>query len=245
MSKKLPKITIAIDGYSSTGKSTVAKSLAKTLEYVYIDTGAMYRAVTFYALQNDLISKSKIDKEAIINSLKNIKLEFKFNDKLGFAEMYLNGKNIESAIRTMEVSDFVSPVAAIPEVRKFLVSLQQKMGEAKGVVMDGRDIGSVVLPDAELKIFLIADAKIRAERRLLEMQEKGQEVAFDTIYKNVLERDHIDSTRADSPLIKVKDAIEIDASAINKEEQFQKILSLAHQTIIAKKEKLDFSKKTK
>lgn len=234
MSQALPKISIAIDGFSSTGKSTVAKRLAKTLGYIYIDTGAMYRAVTYYALQNKLISSNHFDKKELIAQLKNIQLEFRFKPDLGFAAMYLNGKNIEKEIRSMQVSKFVSPVAAVPEVRRFLVKIQREMGRNKGVVMDGRDIGSVVLPDAELKIFLTADPKIRAERRLLEMKEKGVQVDFESIYNNVLERDHIDSTRTDSPLIKVPDAVEIDASNIDKEEQFQQILSLAHKAILNK-----------
>ncbi len=232
MSKSLPKITIAIDGFSSTGKSTVAKQLAKELGYVYVDTGAMYRAITFYALKNKLIDTNNFDKVGLINSLKRIFLQFRYNKELGFAEMFLNEKNIEKEIRSIEVSNFVSPVAAIPEVRKYLVEQQREMGKEKGVVMDGRDIGSVVFPDAELKIFLTADAKIRAERRLLEMQEKNQKADFETIYNNLMERDEIDSNRADSPLVKVKDAIVIDASYINKEEQFNKVLSLAHKAII-------------
>ena len=235
MSKELPKITIAIDGFSSTGKSTVAKQLAKELGYVYVDTGAMYRAITFYALQNNLIDTTNFDRVSLITSLKNISLEFKYNKELGFAEMFLNDKNIEKEIRSLEVSSFVSPVATIPEVREYLVEQQREMGKEKGIVMDGRDIGSVVFPDAELKIFLTADAKIRAERRLLEMQEKNITADFDTIYTNLVERDKIDSNRADSPLVKVKDAIVIDASYISKEEQFNSVLSLAHKAIIDKK----------
>ncbi len=231
MSTNSPKITIAIDGYSSTGKSTVAKRLAKELNYIYVDTGAMYRAVTLYALQQNYITKKKFDKKSLIKNLSAIKLAFKYNKKLGFAEMFLNGKNIEEAIRSIRVSNFVSPIATVPEVRKYLVKIQRKIGKDKGVVMDGRDIGSVVFPDAELKIFLTADPKIRAERRLLEFQEKGLDADFDIIYNNVVERDEIDSTRADSPLIKVADAIEIDASNINKEEQFQQVLNLAKNTL--------------
>ncbi len=231
MSKKSLKIAIAIDGFSSTGKSTVAKRLAKELGYIYIDTGAMYRAVTLYAIQHKLITDSTPNKELLIKKLREIKLSFKWNETLGFAEMYLNGKNVEKEIRGMEVSNLVSPIAAISEVRSYLVRLQREMGEKKGVVMDGRDIGSVVLPDAELKIFLIADPKIRTERRLLEMREKGENIDFNTIYNNVLERDYIDSTRADSPLIKTPDAIEIDASRIDKEEQFNRVMYLAQKAI--------------
>ena len=237
MSKKLPKITIAIDGFSSTGKSTVAKQLANELGYVYVDTGAMYRAITLYAIQNDCINEEIFNKIKLVSSLNKIHLYFEFNRELGFGEMYLNDKNIEKEIRTLQVSNFVSPVAAVSEVRAYLVDLQREMGKNKGVVMDGRDIGSVVFPDAELKIFLTADPKIRAERRLLEMQETGDEVDFDSIYKNIVERDRIDSSRSDSPLVKVSDAIEIDASYINKDEQFQKVLSLAHKAIVGKLDK--------
>jgi len=225
------KITIAIDGFSSTGKSTVAKRLAKELGYIYVDTGAMYRAVTFYALEHKMISAESFDKNALIASLDKIEIKFQFNKKLGFSEMYLNGTNIENEIRGIRVSSFVSPVATISAVRRFLVEKQREMGVDKGIVMDGRDIGSVVFPNAALKIFLTADPKIRAERRLLEMQEKGLKADFKAILKNVEERDRIDSTRADSPLIKVEDAILIDASNIDKEEQFQLILAHAQQAI--------------
>lgn len=231
MGKKNTKITIAIDGFSSTGKSTVAKRLAKEMGYIYVDTGAMYRAVTVFAMQHNFINKRNFDKEALIKSLDSIELAFKYNTDLGFAEIYLNGKNIEKKIRSLEVSNFVSPVATVSEVRKFLVDKQRVMGLNKGVVMDGRDIGSVVFPDAEVKIFLTANAKIRAKRRLLELKEKGFEGNFDEILQNVMERDRIDSTREDSPLLKVADAIEIDASYINKEEQFQKVLSIVQNKL--------------
>jgi len=234
MSKTLPKITIAIDGFSSTGKSTVAKKLAKELGYIYVDTGAMYRAITLYAIQNKFIGNAYFKKDVLIKSLPNILIAFVFNKDLGFAEMFLNHNNVENAIRTIEVSNYVSQVAEVSAVRKYLVELQRQMGKNKGVVMDGRDIGSVVFPNAELKIFLTADPKIRANRRLLEMNEKGELVDFDTIYKNIIDRDQIDSNRLDSPLIIVDDAIEIDASNINKEEQFTKILGLAHKVIINK-----------
>ena len=227
------KITIAIDGFSSTGKSTVAKRLAKELGYIYVDTGAMYRAVTYFALEKNFISDKHFDKEALINSLDKIEIEFIFNPKLGFSEVFLNGSNIEKEIRGIRVSSFVSPVATVSAVRKFLVKKQRKMGDNKAVVMDGRDIGSVVFPNAELKIFLTAAPKIRAERRLLEMQEKGLEADFEAILKNVEERDKIDSTREDSPLIKVADSILIDASYINKEEQFELVMKHAIQAINA------------
>lgn len=231
MPKKKARITIAIDGFSSTGKSTVAKELAKELSYIYVDSGAMYRAITLYALDNKFISKKSFDTKALIKKLPKISLEFIFNKKSGFAEIYLNGKNVEKAIRSIRVSNFVSHVSTVSKVRKYLVKIQRNIGKKKGVVMDGRDIGSVVFPNAELKIFLTADPKVRAERRLLEFKEKGLESDFEEIYNNVIERDKIDSTRAVSPLTKVADAIEIDATNINKEEQFQLVLDLARKAI--------------
>jgi len=204
------KITIAIDGFSSTGKSTVAKQLAKTLGYVYVDTGAMYRAVTFYAMQNGLISADDFNSEALIYQLPKINISFKFNETLGFAEVYLNSINIEKEVRTLKVSSFVSKVAAISEVRQKLVEQQQRLGQDKGVVMDGRDIGTVVFPKAELKLFMTASAKNRAERRYKELIERGDKVAYEDVLHNVQERDFIDSNREDSPLVKAKDAIEID-----------------------------------
>lgn len=225
------KITIAIDGFSSTGKSTVAKQLAKALGYVYVDTGAMYRAVTYYTMQNGLISKKDFNSEALIYQLPNINISFKFNEVLGFAEVYLNDINIEKKIRTLEVSSFVSKVAEISEVRQKLVEQQQKMGQDKGVVMDGRDIGTVVFPDAELKLFMTASAETRAERRYQELIERGDKVAYEDVLKNVQERDYIDTNREDSPLLKAKDAIEIDNSNMTLDEQFNKILQLAKMTI--------------
>ncbi|MGB5418037.1 (d)CMP kinase [Algibacter sp.] len=225
------KITIAIDGFSSTGKSTVAKQLAKALGYVYVDTGAMYRAVTYYTMKNELISKNDFNSEALIYQLSNINISFKFNEALGFAEVYLNGVNIEKQIRTLEVSSYVSKVAAISEVRQKLVEQQKKMGQDKGVVMDGRDIGTVVFPDAELKIFMTASAETRAERRFQELIERGDKVDYMDVLKNVQERDYIDSNREDSPLIKAKDAIEIDNSHMTLDEQFNKILQLAKMTM--------------
>ncbi|HBY66767.1 MAG TPA: (d)CMP kinase, partial [Flavobacteriaceae bacterium] len=221
------KITIAIDGYSSTGKSTVAKQLADWLEYVYIDTGAMYRAVTLYAMENGFISEEKFDREALIKKLSEIHLEFKKSSPTAKAEIFLNGKNVESEIRTLDVSEFVSPIATVSEIRKKLVEQQQRMGAEKGVVMDGRDIGTVVLPEAELKIFMNASAEERAKRRYDELSERGDQVTFKEILKNVQERDHIDTTRKDSPLRKAADAIEIDNSEMNLEDQFHIILQLA------------------
>lgn len=225
----MKKITIAIDGYSSTGKSTLAKQLAKTLNYVYVDTGAMYRAVTLFAIQQKIITENSFAIQKLIDKLPDISLTFHFNPDLGFAEMYLNNINVEREIRSMEVSKFVSKIAAVSEVRSKLVQQQQLYGTEKGVVMDGRDIGTVVFPDAELKIFMTASTEIRAKRRFLELQEKGQEVTYDEVLKNVQERDEIDTTRKDSPLVKADDAIVIDNSELTKEQQFEQILNLAQQ----------------
>tara|TARA_R110000868_G_scaffold235995_1_gene489907 strand:+ start:315 stop:1010 length:696 start_codon:yes stop_codon:yes gene_type:complete len=225
------KITIAIDGFSSTGKSTVAKQIAKHLGYVYVDSGAMYRAVTFYAMQKGFINKTDFNKEALAYNLPNIKIHFKFNKTLGFAEVYLNGENIEKEIRTLEVSSFVSKVSTVSEVREQLVKQQQKMGEGKGVVMDGRDIGTVVFPKAELKLFMTASAEKRAKRRFDELIKRGDKVNYEDVLKNVEERDFIDSNREDSPLVKAEDAIEIDNSDMTLNEQFEKILRLVNMTI--------------
>ena len=222
----MKKITIAIDGFSSTGKSTLAKQLAKHLGYVYVDTGAMYRAVTFFAMQNGYINKDFFDKQTLINSLLSIKLHFEFNAELGFAEMYLNDVNIEKEIRTLEVSNFVSLVAEVSEVRAKLVEQQQEMGKGKGIVMDGRDIGTVVFPKAQLKIFMTASSETRAQRRFDELQSKGQEVSFEEVLKNVEQRDYIDTHRDDSPLVKADDAIEIDNSYLTREEQFNAVLEM-------------------
>ncbi len=225
------KIIIAIDGHSSTGKSTLAKQIAKTLNYIYIDTGAMYRAVTYYALKNNLISANHFDKDKLIKDLDKIKIDFKFNPDKGFAEVYLNGKNIETDIRKMIVSNFVSDIAAVPEVREKLVAQQREIGQQKGVVMDGRDIGSVVFPDAELKIFMTAKPEVRAERRYKELKEKGQNVSKQDVLNNVIKRDKIDSERSTSPLIQTTDAIRIDNSHLSREEQFEMVLNLAKQKI--------------
>ncbi len=225
------KITIAIDGFSSTGKSTVAKQLAKELGYVYVDTGAMYRAVTLYALRKQFISEGHFDIPALIAELPLVRLKFIFNPEVGYGEMYLNGENVEKEIRQMEVSQFVSRVAAIPEVRQMLVAQQQEMGKEKGIVMDGRDIGTVVFPDAELKIFMTASAEERAQRRFKELSERGEEVTYEEVLKNVQERDHLDTTREDSPLVKAQDAKEIDNSHLSLSGQFEKILELYDVTM--------------
>ncbi|MCB0382149.1 MAG: (d)CMP kinase [Psychroserpens sp.] len=225
------KITIAIDGFSSTGKSTVAKRLAKALGYIYVDSGAMYRAVTWYAMQKGLINKSHFKKEELICHLDDIKIDFKFNQDLGFAEVYLNDENIEKHIRTLEVSQYVSQVATVSEVREQLVIQQQNFGKHKGVVMDGRDIGTVVFPEAELKLFMTASAEKRAQRRYDELIERGDAVSFEDVLKNVQSRDHIDSTREDSPLTMAEDAIKVDNSNLNLDEQFECIYNLAKEKI--------------
>ncbi len=227
----MKKITIAIDGYSSTGKSTLAKQLAKHLNYIYVDTGAMYRAVTLFAMQNGYIDYDFFDKQTLINSIPSIKLNFKFNVDLGFAEMYLNDVNVEKEIRTIEVSNFVSRVAEISQVRAKLVDQQQEMGNNKAIVMDGRDIGTVVFPDAELKIFMTASPETRAQRRFDELEAKGDDVTYEEVLKNVQERDYIDTHRDDSPLVIANDAIEIDNSYLTKEEQFAVVIELVDDVI--------------
>jgi len=225
------KITIAIDGFSSTGKSTIAKQLAKELTYIYVDTGAMYRAVTLYAMQHNYISENHFNSEKLIADLHNISLSFTFNEELGFAEMFLNGTNVEREIRTIEVSKLVSKVAEISEVRKKLVREQQEMGKNKGIVMDGRDIGTVVFPNAELKLFMTASADKRATRRYKELIDRGDKVNYEEILQNVQERDRIDSTREDSPLVMADDAIEFDNSDMGLKEQFERIMSLVNARI--------------
>ena len=225
------KITIAIDGFSSTGKSTLAKQLAKELGYVYVDTGAMYRAVAYFASQHNLVSETHLDKENLIAQLANINLRFVFNPDLGFAEMYLNNENVEKQIRTIEVSNYVSKVAEVSEVRAKLVEQQQEMGKNKAIVMDGRDIGTVVFPNAELKIFMTASAETRAQRRFDELQQKGDNVSYEDVLKNVVERDYIDTHREDSPLVIADDAIEIDNSYLNKKEQFESVLELVNDAL--------------
>lgn len=225
------KITIAIDGFSSTGKSTIAKQIAKKLAYIYVDTGAMYRAITLYAMKENYVGDNFFYEEKLINDLPNINLSFHFNSDVGFAEIHLNGENVEKQIRSIKVSNLVSPVAAISEVRKKLVALQQEMGKEKGIVMDGRDIGTVVFPDAELKLFLTASADKRATRRYKELLDKGHSVTFEEVLHNVQKRDKIDSTRKDSPLKKADDAIEIDNSDMGLKEQFDRIMSLVNNRL--------------
>lgn len=216
----MKKIVIAIDGFSSCGKSTMAKDLAKEVGYIYVDTGAMYRSVTLYALRNNLFSEDGTVKEDELKErIGDINISFKLNTQTGRPDTYLNGERVEDEIRSLEVSQKVSPIAAIPFVREKLVKEQQKMGEAKGIVMDGRDIGTVVFPHAELKIFVTASAEVRAQRRYDELQAKGMPANFDDILKNVQERDYIDSHRATSPLRQADDAIVLDNSHMTIAEQ--------------------------
>lgn len=222
----MERITIAIDGHSSCGKSTLAKALAKSLHYVYVDSGAMYRAVTLYFIQHQVDIK---DEEAIKLALEAIHISFKNID--GQNTTFLNSENVEDQIRSMEVSDFVSPVAAVSTVRKKVVRQQRSMGTKKGIVMDGRDIGTVVFRDAELKIFLTASPDIRAQRRYDELKTKGQQVTLEAVKANLLQRDHIDSTRADSPLKQAEDAIVIDNSHLSEADQLAKALDLVQSRI--------------
>lgn len=225
------KIIIAIDGFSSTGKSTVAKQLASALHYIYVDSGAMYRAVTFYAIENKLIGDDFLDINKLIAHLEHIKITFKFSRELGFAEVYLNDQNTENEVRTLRVSNFVSKIAEISAVRKKLVEQQQEMGKEKGIVMDGRDIGTVVFPNAELKIFMTASSETRAKRRFDELHNKGQKVEYQEVLKNIQERDFIDTNRDDSPLVQAADAVLFDNSNLSREEQFNLLLELSNKTI--------------
>ncbi len=227
----MKKIIIAIDGFSSTGKSTLAKQLAKQLGYVFVDTGAMYRAIAWYAIQNKCITPTEFNKELLVKNLPSISLHFEFNEELGYAVMYLNNQNVEKEIRTIEVSSFVSKIAEISEVRAKLVQQQQLMGVNKAIVMDGRDIGTVVFPDAELKIFMTASSETRAQRRFDELSQKGDDVSYEDVLKNVQERDYIDTHREDSPLVIADDALEIDNSYLSRQEQFKIVLELVEEII--------------
>ena len=215
------RIIIAIDGHSSCGKSTFAKAIAARLGYIFIDTGAMYRAVALYALEHGAITSGMVDEDKVVAMLGEINIDFRFNPERGASDIYVNGDLVEGKIRTIEVSNCVSAVSSISEVRQKLVKMQQQMGERKGVVMDGRDIGTVVFPDAELKIYMTADARVRAERRYKELMAKGDSVSFDEIYENVVSRDQADMNRAISPLRKADDAIVLDNSAMSVEEQME------------------------
>ena len=213
--------TIAIDGYSSTGKSTVAKQLAKELGYTYIDSGAMYRAITLYALQHACFENKTLDTQKLIEGLPHITINFHFNQKDHKSHIYLNAKDVENQIRGMEVSSRVSHVAAVPEVREKLVALQREMSKTENVIMDGRDIGSVVFPDADVKFFMTATPEERARRRFEELKAKGDTTSFDEVLENLKTRDHIDSTRAHSPLVQTKDAIVIDNTSLTQQQQLE------------------------
>lgn len=227
----MQKIIIAIDGFSACGKSTTAKAVAKHLGYVYIDSGAMYRAVTLY-FHEHYVSISN-DKE-VLDGLEHIKIKFFFNEKTGLNEIYLNGLNVEEEIRKMYISEKVSEVSAVPEVRRAMVALQQKLGKKRGVVMDGRDIGTHVFPDAELKFFMTADMVIRAQRRQKEFAEKDQHVDLEDIIENIKKRDHIDTTRTENPLIKAPDAVELDTTFMTIDEQIDFVMNCAMSKIVEK-----------
>ena len=227
----MKKITIAIDGHSSCGKSTMAKDLAREVGYVYVDTGAMYRSVTLYALRNGLFTCDGIKEDELRRQMPNIQISFKFNAETGRPDTYLNGELVEDKIRTMEVSSHVSPIATLGFVREAMVAQQQQMGKDKGVVMDGRDIGTVVFPDAELKIFVTASAEVRAQRRYDELKGKGMEADYNDILKNVQERDYIDSHREVSPLKKADDAIELDNSHMTIPEQKEWLMQRFNEAV--------------
>ena len=220
------KIIVAVDGYSSCGKSTIAKALAKYAGYIYVDTGAMYRAVTLYALEHGAINMGMVDEQAVVAMLKDIAIDFRFNPERGASDIYVNGDLVEGKIRTIEVSNCVSPVSAIGEVREKLVAMQQEMGRKKGVVMDGRDIGTVVFPNAELKLFLTASPEVRAERRFKELQAKGESPVFEDVLRDTNDRDYRDTHRAESPLRQAEDAVVVDNSEMTREEQMEHIIKV-------------------
>ena len=219
MDKIIKKIVIAIDGFSSCGKSTFAKAIAARLGYIFIDTGAMYRAVTLCAIRQGAVDENSVNEQAVVALLDGLEVSFKFNAERGASDVYVNGECVEGAIRTIEVSNCVSRISSIRQVREKLVALQQQMGRDRGVVMDGRDIGTVVFPDAELKIFMTADPKVRAERRYAELTAKGDVVTMEEILENVISRDQADMTRAISPLRQAEDAVVLDNSYMSVEEQ--------------------------
>jgi cytidylate kinase len=227
----MDKIIIAIDGYSSCGKSTMAKQIANQLNYIYVDTGAMYRAVTLYALRNNFISKTEFKKDELIADLSNIKVSFSYNTELNCSETFLNNENVEQEIRGIKVSNHVSKIAQVKEVRTKLIEIQRELGEKKGLVMDGRDIGSVVFPDAELKIFMTAHYKVRAKRRFEELQVKGDKITLEEVEENISSRDNDDTSRTENPLIQAEDAVVIDNSEITREEQLKIALELAKDRI--------------
>ncbi len=227
----MKKITIAIDGFSSCGKSTMAKDLAREIGYVYVDSGAMYRAVTLFALEHGIIDGDKIDEERLRQEMQNIEIAFRFNPERGRPDTYLNGVRVEDRIRTLEVSSHVSPIAALGFVREEMVRQQQRMGQEGGIIMDGRDIGTTVFPKAELKIFVTASAEIRAQRRYDELTAKGEPCDMAEILRNVEERDYIDTHRDISPLRQAEDAIILDNSHLTIEDQKQWLLDIFHKTV--------------
>lgn len=227
----MKRIVIAIDGYSSCGKSTLAKQLAKEFSYVYVDTGAMYRAVAYYANQHGFFDKNALSVSKLLEALPKINITFSFNSQFNKSETCLNGVNIEQYIRTIEISNQVSRIAQIKEVREKMVDLQRAMGKGKGLVMDGRDIGSVVFPDAELKLFMTASPEIRAKRRFDELKAKGDKVTFEDVFTNITLRDNDDTTRSENPLIKAENAVIIDNSNLSPTEQFSLALNLAKDII--------------
>ena len=233
MENNTQKIVIAIDGFSSCGKSTFAKAIAARLGYIFIDTGAMYRAVTLYALEQGAIVEGKVDEAAVVALLPEVNITFKFNSERGASDIYVNGEHAEDKIRTIEVSNCVSSVSSIREVREKLVAMQQQMGRERGVVMDGRDIGTVVFPDAELKIFMTADAQVRAERRYAELTAKGDNVTMAEILENVISRDKADMERAISPLRQAEDAVVLDNSYMSVEEQMAWFMERYEQIVKA------------
>lgn len=229
----MKKITIAIDGFSSTGKSTLAKQLAQYLRYIYVDSGAMYRAVALFVLQNELINGYELKTFNLIGKLHLIKVTFKYNEALEISEVYLNDINVNEAVRSMEVSNVVSIISTVPEVRQQMVSIQQQMGSKKGIVMDGRDIGTVVFPNAELKLFMTASLDTRAKRRYDELVLNDSKLSIHAVLDNIKSRDFLDSTRKESPLFKADDAIEIDNSNLSKKEQFDLVVKLVNTKLNA------------
>lgn len=227
----MKKITIAVDGYSSCGKSTLAKALAKKLGYVYVDSGAMYRGVTLFAMRNGWTTQTELDEKHIVQALLSLSIRFEWNAQTGMQDLMLNGENVEREIRSIEVANVVSKVAAIQEVRSFLVNIQRDLGKVGGVVMDGRDIGSVVFPFAELKLFVTALPDIRAKRRYEELKLKGEDVSLDAVIDNLKRRDYLDTTRAESPLIQVPDAVVLDNSNLSREEQLEIAFQLALERV--------------
>lgn len=233
----MQKITIAIDGFSSCGKSTLAKALAHRLNYSYVDTGAMYRAVTLFAIRNNLIdNEGNLNEDGLINLLDEIELSFVFDPHHKSSETFLNGENVEQFIRNMEVSSYVSKVSSIKAVREKMIALQRLMGKKKGVVMDGRDIGTNVFPKADLKIFMTADNDVRAQRRKDEYTSKGQYFSLEEVKKKLMQRDHDDSTRKENPLTQAEDAVVLDNSDISREEQLEYVLKLIDDLHLLMKE---------